>query len=87
MVRDLFPDADLLARSGPMQFAVLTLAPVKDPEPLMERISGWVRQRTGRASAVPVLEFDAAEVLVNGGERHLSELLRFPMRQAAAMQK
>jgi hypothetical protein len=76
MVRELFPDADLLARTGPEQFAVLALGPPAAPEPLPVRTIRWVENRTGRRSATPPLIYDAHELVLDGSDDPLAELLR-----------
>ena len=76
MVRELFPDADLLARTGPEQFAVLALGPPAAPEPLPVRTIRWVENRTGRRSATPPLVYDAHEIVLDGSEDPLADLLR-----------
>lgn len=87
MVRELFPDADLLARTGPLQFAVLSLGEPASPEPLDSRTANWVQRRTGRHSSTPPLAYDSFEVTLEDGDTSLADLLRAPLRQAAAMQK
>ncbi|MFN0103516.1 MAG: response regulator [Bryobacteraceae bacterium] len=87
MVRDLFPDADLLARTGSKQFAVLSLGPAPFPEPLQVRTVLWVEQRTGRQSATPPLEYEAHEMSLDGNDDSLADLLRAPLGQAFAMQE
>jgi PleD family two-component response regulator len=87
MVRDLFPDADLLARTGAEQFAILSLGLSPSTEALQSRTVHWVQQRTGRQSATPPLEYAAYEVtLANAGDS-LVELLRLPLSQPAGMPK
>jgi len=87
MIRDLFPDADLLARTGAEQFAVLSIGHDGGGDPLQDRTSQWVERRTGRQSATPPLVYDAYEVSVEDHSESLAELLRAPLRQAAVMQK
>lgn len=87
MIRELFPDADLLARTGSEQFAVLSLGPPPSPEPLQARTVRWVENRIGRQSATPPLEYEAEELLLDGGDDSLADLLRVPPRHAFAMQK
>jgi PleD family two-component response regulator len=87
MIRELFPDADLLARTGSEQFAVLSLGPAPSPEPLQVRTVRWVENRTGRQSATPPLEYEAEELVLDGGDDSLADLLRVPLRHAVAMQK
>lgn len=76
MVRELFPDADLLARTGPEQFAVLALGPPAAPEPLPVRAIRWVENRTGRRSTTPPLVYDAHEIVLDGSDDPLADLLR-----------
>ena len=87
MIRELFPDADLLARTGSEQFAVLSLGPASALEPLQVRTVRWVENRIGRQSATPPLEYEAAELILDGGDDSLAALLRSPVRQPVAMQK
>lgn len=87
MIRDLFPDADLLARTGSKQFAALSLGPAGSPEPLQVRAVRWVEQRIGRQSATPPLEYEAYELALDDNAESLADLLRIPLRQAAAVQK
>jgi len=87
MVRELFPDADLLARTGSSQFAVLSLGHPPGPDPLHLRAARWVERRVGRASATPPLEYEACEFNLGSGDESLADLLGAPLRQAAAMQK
>jgi PleD family two-component response regulator len=86
MVRELFPDADLLARTGPEQFAVLSFGPCPAADPLPARTRQWVQLRTGRQSATPPLEYDAVEIPLDGRDDTLADLLRSPLH-LSAMQK
>lgn len=87
MLRELFPDADLLARVGSEQFAALSLGHSCSPEPVQARTVRWVEQRVGRQTATPPLEYMATEILLQESDEPLSEILRAPIRQLAAMQK
>ncbi len=90
MLRDLFPDADLLARTGPEQFAALALGDPASPDPLPLRAAAWVQRRTGRQSANPPLVYDTAEFLLDGRDDSLADLLRAAVpapHLCAAMQK
>ena len=87
MVRELFPDADLLARTGSSQFAALSLGLPPAPDPLDVRAARWVEHRVGRASATPPLEYEACEFTLGSGDVSLADLLHAPLRQAAGMQK
>ena len=90
MIRDLFPDADLLARTGPEQFAVLSLGDPPAPDPLPLRASAWVRRRTGSCASAPALAYETAEFLLDDLDESLADLLRAAVpapRLLAAMQK
>ena len=87
MIRDLFPDADLLARTGPEQFAVLSLTSAPPREPIQLRTRRWIDKRIGAQSPTPPLSHESTEFVLDCVEEPLAELLRSPLRQAAAMQK
>jgi GGDEF domain-containing protein len=87
MLRELFPDADLLARVGAEQFAALSLGPPAAPEPIQTRTIRWVEQRIGRQTATPPLEYSSSEVILHDSDDSLADLLRAPLRQVASMQK
>ena len=85
MVRDLFPDADLLARTGAEQFAILSLDPAFSSESLQTRSRHWVEKRIGRQSATPPLEYDAREIPLADSGDSLADLLRAPLAQSAGV--
>lgn len=87
MIRELFPDADLLARTGSSQFAVLSLGFAGESEPLVSRTSRWVEQRTGRIDSSPPLEYDTREYLLEDSENSLADLLRQTHPSYATMQE
>ena len=87
MVRDLFPDADILARTGSEQFAVLSLSADNSPETLQTRARQWVETRVGRQSATPPLEHEAFEITLADSDDSLAGLLRAPLREFAGVQK
>lgn len=87
MVRDLFPDADLLARVGAQQFAALSVSPSVAPAPLDERIGRWVENRRMHQAAAPPLAFEASEITLDGGCGSLAEMLAAPRLQPATMPK
>ncbi|MBI2685074.1 MAG: response regulator [Acidobacteria bacterium] len=83
MLRDLFPDADLLARTGAKQFAALSLSPASSQDPLQGRTVRWVEQRIGRQSDTPPLEYEACEWSLSDAADSLADLLCVPSRLAA----
>jgi PleD family two-component response regulator len=87
MIRDLFPEADLLARTGPEQFAVLSLTSAPPAEPIQLRTRRWLDRRLGAQSPNPPLCHESTEFVLDDLDEPLAELLRSPLRQAAAMQK
>lgn len=87
MVRELFPDADLLARTGSEQFAVISLHTAPVPETLQHRTRQWVEKRIGRQSATPPLEHQGHEINLDDSDDTLADLLRAPLYEAAGMQK
>ncbi len=87
MVRDLFPDADLLARTGVEQFAILSLSPAPSSESLQTRARLWVERRIGRQSVTPSLEYHAYEITMAESDGSLADLLRAPLAQSAAVSK
>jgi PleD family two-component response regulator len=87
MLRDLFPDADLLARTEAEQFAALSIGSSAPALPLQVRTSQWVERRAGRRSATPPLLYSAWETPIADCDDSLADLLRAPLRQTAAMPK
>ncbi len=89
MLRDLFPDSDLLARTGPTQFSALSIGPTESLRPLPIRINTWLDKRAGRPGHPAPLEFDAFEEVFCAGDHSLNELLdgALPRRAAAAMRQ
>jgi GGDEF domain-containing protein len=89
MLRDLFPDSDLLARTGPTQFSALSIGPTESLRPLPIRINTWLDKRAGRPGHPAPLEFDAFEEVFCAGDHSLSELLNgaLPRQAAAAMRQ
>lgn len=89
MLRDLFPDSDLLARTGPTQFSALSIGPTESLRPLPIRINAWLDKRAGRPGHPAPLEFDAFEEVFCAGDHSLNELLdgSLPRRAAAAMRQ
>ena len=89
MLRDLFPDSDLLARTGPTQFSALSIDPTESLRPLPIRINAWLDRRAGRPGHPAPLEFDAFEEVFCAGDHTLTELLdgALPRRAAAAMRQ
>lgn len=87
MVRELFPDGDLLARTGPEQFAVISLHAAPAPEHIQDRTRQWVAQRAGRQSPAPPLEHQGYEIPLGDLGESLVDLLRAPLFETAAMPK
>jgi len=87
MVRDLFPDADLLARTGAEQFAVISISPHAGADTLQARTRRWVEKRIGPLSTTPPLEYEAFEVDLADSDDSLPDLLRAPLAQTAGMPK
>lgn len=83
LLRDIFPDADLLARTGTQQFAALSLIPEVSDEPLDSRVAAWVDARTGRTTGSAVLEYACHEVMLDPDVATLAEALREPALAAA----
>jgi two-component system cell cycle response regulator len=86
MVRDLFPDADLLARTGSEQFAIISLGPAPLPETLQARTREWVEKRVGRQSATPVLEHEGYQITLSNTHGSLADLLS-PLCRSAGVPK
>lgn len=87
MLRDLFPDADLLARTGSEQFAALSLGPAHSTDPLQLRTSQWVQDRIGRQTSTPPLEYEAQEITLDSPGGALADFLNSPLRPSAAVPK
>ena len=88
MIRDLFPDADLMARTASEQFAVLSFSPLTMEAELGVRTSQWVQSRAGQHSANQAgLQFDVTEIETSADQLNLAEILRQPAAMSISMQE
>lgn len=87
MMRDLFGDADLLGRTGSLQFAALVLGYSPEGSPAQIRTDQWLAKRLAHRPGATLLAFETADISVQQHDAPLEDLLRIPLHRVATVQK